>query len=48
MIALNVFLVIMAAFFGFGAVGDQIQENRDNYTKICIACILAIVIMKFF
>lgn len=47
MIALNIFLAIMAAFFGFGAVGDQIQENRDNYTKICIACILAIVIINF-
>lgn len=47
MIALNIFLAVMAVFFGFGAVGDQIQENRDNYTKICIACILAIVVMKF-
>lgn len=32
----------MAAFFGFGSVGDRIQKNRDNYTRVCIACIIAI------
>lgn len=31
MIALNIFLAVMAAFFGFGSVGDRVQENRDNY-----------------
>lgn len=39
MIALNIFLAVMAAFFGFGSVGDRIQKNRDNYTRVCIrAC----------
>lgn len=33
MIALNIFLAVMAAFFGFGSVGDRIQKNRDNYTR---------------
>lgn len=45
-ILLNIFLAIMAAFFGFGAVGDRIQENRNNYTKICIACIIAMLIIN--
>lgn len=29
MIALNIFLAVMAAFFGFGSVGDRVQKNRD-------------------
>ena len=41
-------LWIWAAFFGFGSVGDRIQENRDNYTRICIACIIAIIIINLF
>jgi len=40
MIALNIFLAVMAAFFGFGSVGDRIQKNRDNYTRVCIASII--------
>ena len=48
MIALNIFLAVMAAFFGFGSVGDRIQENRDNYTRVCIACIIAIIIINLF
>lgn len=48
MIALNIFLVVMAAFFGFGSVGDRIQKNRDNYTRVCIACIIAIIIINLF
>lgn len=48
MIALNIFLAVMAAFFGFGSVGDRIQKNRDNYTRICIACIIAIIIINLF
>lgn len=45
-ILLNIFLAFMVAFFGFGAVGDRIQENRNNYTKICIACIIAMLIIN--
>jgi hypothetical protein len=48
MIALNIFLAVMAAFFGFGSVGDRIQENRENYTRVCIACIIAIIIINLF
>ena len=45
-ILLNIFLAFMAVFFGFGAVSDRIQENRNNYTKICIACIIAMLIIN--
>lgn len=48
MIALNIFLTVMAVFFGFGSVGDRIQENRDNYSRVCIACIVAIIIINLF
>lgn len=34
MIALNIFLAVMAAFFGFGSVGDRIQKNRDTRPNI--------------
>ena len=39
-------LFIMAAFNLFGAMGDKIQENRNNYTKICIVCIAAMTIIE--
>lgn len=47
-ILLNIFFAFMAVFFGFGAVADCIQENRNNYTKICIAYIIAIIIVNLF
>lgn len=43
---MDVLIFLMAVVFGFGAIGDKEQRNRNNYTKICIACILAIAIMK--
>lgn len=39
-------LFLMAVVFGFGAIGDKEQRNRNNYTLICIACILAVAIIK--
>lgn len=27
---------MLALLFGMGAIGDKEQENRNNYTKICI------------
>lgn len=43
---MEVLLFLMAVVFGFGAIGDKEQRNRNNYTSICIACILAIAIIK--
>lgn len=43
---MEVLIFLMAVVFGFGAIGDKEQRNRNNYTKICIACILAIAIIK--
>lgn len=43
---MEVLLFLMAFVFGFGAIGDKEQRNRNNYTLICIACILAIAIIK--
>lgn len=43
---MEVLLFLMAMFFGFGAIGDREQKNRNNYTIICVACILAIAIIK--
>lgn len=44
----EVVLCLMAVVFGFGAIGDKGQRNRNNYTLICIACILAIAIIRTF
>lgn len=38
-------LFILALLFGFGAIGDKVQENRNNYTLICVACIVAIAVI---
>lgn len=43
---MEVLIFLMAVVFGFGAIDDREQRNRNNYTKICIACILAIAIME--
>lgn len=43
---MEVLLFLMAVVFGFGAIGDKEQRNRNNYTLICIACILAVAIIK--
>lgn len=45
---MEVFLAFMAVVFGFGAIGDKEQRNRNNYTLICIACIAGIAIIKTF
>lgn len=37
---------MLALLFGMGAIGDKEQGNRNNYTKICIACIIGIILMK--
>lgn len=41
-------LYVMMIVFGFGAIGSAEQGNRDNYTDICVACILAIAIINTF
>lgn len=43
---MEILIFFMACVFGFGAIGDKEQANRNNYTKICIACIIAIAIIK--
>ena len=45
---MEILLFILAVLFGLGSIGDKDQRNRNNYTWICIACILAIAIIKFF
>lgn len=43
---MEVLLFLMAVVFGFGAIGDKEQRNRNNYTKICIVCILAVAAIR--
>lgn len=45
---MEILLFVLAALFGLGAIGDKDQRNRNNFTWICIACILAIAIIKIF
>ena len=45
---MEILLFLMAVVFGFGAIGDKEQRNRNNYTLICIACILAVAIKRTF
>ena len=45
---MEVLLFLLALMFGFGAIGDKEQRNRNNYTWICIACILAIAMINIF
>ena len=45
---MEILLFLLALVFGFGAIGDKEQRNRNNYTWICIACILAIAIINIF
>lgn len=45
---MEIALFLLALVFGFGAIGDKEQGNRNNYTWICIACILAIAIINIF
>lgn len=45
---IEILIFIMACVFGLGAIDDTEQANRNNYTKICIACILAMTIIKIF
>ncbi|MGF0017511.1 hypothetical protein [Sporofaciens sp. SGI.106] len=45
---MEILIFLIAVAFGFGAIGDKEQENRDNYTMICIACILAIAVIRIF
>lgn len=37
---------MLALLFGLGVIGDKEQENRNNYTKICIVCIIGIILMR--
>jgi hypothetical protein len=37
---------MLALLFGMGVIGDKEQENRNNYTKICIVCIIGIILMR--
>ena len=37
---------MLALLFGLGVIGDREQENRNNYTKICIVCIIGIILMR--
>lgn len=45
-IFLTVLFSLLLCLFGMGAMADQRQENRQNYTWISVACILAIVIIN--
>lgn len=41
-------LFILALLFGLGAIADRVQETRNNCTLMCVACIVAIVILRTF
>ncbi|WP_299052563.1 hypothetical protein [uncultured Eubacterium sp.] len=43
---MEVLLFMLACLFGMGVIGDKEQENRNNYTKICIVCIIGIILMR--
>lgn len=43
---MEILLFMLALLFGTGAIGDKEKENRNNYTKICIVCIIGIILMK--
>lgn len=43
---MEILLFMLALLFGMGAIGDKEQGNRNNYTKICIACIIGIILMR--
>ena len=45
---MNIFLAIVAIILFFGMIGDKIQENRNNYTKGFIVCVIAMVILHLF
>lgn len=45
---MEILLFVLAVLFGLGSIGDKDQRNRNNYTWICIACILAIAMIKIF
>ena len=45
---MDVLLFVLTVLFGLGSIGDKDQRNRNNYTWICIACILAIAMIKIF
>ena len=43
---MEILLFMLALLFGLGVIGDKEQKNRNNYTKICIVCIVGIILMK--
>lgn len=43
---MEILLFILALLFGMGAIGNKEQGNRNNYTKICIVCIIGIILMR--
>ena len=43
---MEVLLFMLACLFGMGVIGDEEQENCNNYTKICIVCIIGIILMR--
>ena len=45
---MNIFLALLVVLFGIGAIADKEQQNRNNFTMICIACIAAITIINIF
>lgn len=47
MIALNIFLAVMAAFFGFGSVGAD-SKNKAKYTVMFVICIIAVTMINLF
>lgn len=43
---MEILLFMLALLFGLGVIGDKEQKNRNNYTKICIVCIIGIILMR--
>lgn len=38
--------LILAILFGMGAIGDELQQNRNNYTKLFIACVIGVILIR--
>lgn len=45
---MKIFLAILAFILFWGMIGDKFQENRNNYTKGFMVCVIAMVILQLF